>query len=156
MPPIRARALPQPGMTNPDPSTPTSDEPVTAENAPVSFGVFNPVGKVVVGLPSQDQLDAVAHALAAEGWQAEDVVEFIPPGAEEDISKMADSASALADFGYERTLLNRYRDMTHRGVRWLLVTVEDLDHAQRLAAIAKAHGAEMATYYRRFAIEELI
>lgn len=143
-------------MTNADTSTPTSDEPVTAENAPVSFGVFNPTGKVVLGLPSQAQAEALTAALLEDGWPAEDVVSFMPPGTEGDLSQMADSASAVADFGYERTLLNRYRDMTRRGVHWLLVTVNDLEHAQRLAALAKANGAEMATYYRRLVTEELI
>lgn len=143
-------------MTNADTSTPTSDEPVTAENAPVSFGVFNPQGKVVLGLPSQAQAEALAADLLEAGWPADDVVAFMPPGTGGDLSKMAESASAIADFGYERTLLNRYRDMTQRGVHWLLVTVKDLDHAQQLATMAKAQGAEMATYYRRFATEELI
>jgi len=72
------------------------------------------------------------------------------------LERMSESASSLADFGYERTLLNRYVEMSRRGVRWLLVTVDDLDHANRMADIARRHGAETAVYYRRFTTEDLI
>lgn len=144
-------------MTNSTSSQPpVADEPVSAANAPVSFGVFNPQGKVVLGLSSQQLADDLAHVLNGHGWPEEAVESFMPPGTEGELAQMAESASPLADFGYERTLLNRYRDMSHRGYRWLLVTVDDLDHATRLAAIAKQHGAEMAVYYRRFTIEDLI
>jgi hypothetical protein len=131
-------------------------EPVMADNAPVEFGAFNPQGQVVVGLPTQEQLETLVDALREAGWAQDQVVAFVPYGSVEQLERMAESASALADFGYERTLLNRYRDMSRRGSRWLLVTVDNLGHANDMADIAKRHGAQTAAYYRRFMIEDLI
>lgn len=131
-------------------------EPVSAGNAPVAFGAFNPQGQVVVGLPSQQQADALSRALLEAGWAADRVVAFVPYGSVQQLERMAESAGPLADFGYERTLLNRYLDLSRRGCRWLLVTVDNLAHANEMADIARRHGALTAPYYRRFMIEDLI
>lgn len=137
-------------------STPDTGAPVMADNAPVSFGVFNPQGQVVLGLPTQQQTEDLAVALVDAGWASDKVVAFMPYGSVAQLERMTESASPLADFGYERTLLNRYLDMSRRGFRWLLVTVDDIDHANRMAEIARQHGAETAVYYRRFSTEDLI
>ncbi|WP_422017955.1 hypothetical protein [Roseateles sp.] len=144
-------------MTTTTPSNATdTGAPVMADNAPVAFGVFNPQGQVVLGLPTQQQADDLVAALLAAGWTPDTVVAFVPYGSVAQLERMSESASSLADFGYERTLLNRYVEMSRRGVRWLLVTVDDLDHANRMADIARRHGAETAVYYRRFTTEDLI
>ncbi|MFO1338469.1 MAG: hypothetical protein U1F53_09555 [Burkholderiaceae bacterium] len=139
------------------PAAPSSAEgPVTAANAPVSFGVFNPRGKVLIGLGSDERRRALRQDLHEHGWADEDMVLFVPDEGATELEHMVASAGPLAEFGYERMLLSRYLELTQRGVCWLLVKVDGPEQAARLTELARQHGAELAVHYRRFTIDELI
>ena len=127
-----------------------------ADALPTSFGVFKPVGYVMMGLPTQAQIDALVSALHGAGWSAPGVRQFAPRESAAELRAMVDNAGPLAGFGYEITLLKRYLALTEEGYRWLLVRADDSDRAAAAAALARASGATLAVYYRTLTVEELI
>jgi hypothetical protein len=127
-----------------------------AEALPTSFGAFKPVGHVMMGLPSQDQLNALVSALCEAGWLRAALRQFSPLESAAELQAMVDKAGTLSVFGYEIKALRRYVSLTEAGYRWLLVQVDDLAHAEAAAKTARDCGATMAMYYRTLTIEELI
>lgn len=127
-----------------------------ADALPTSFGVFKPVGYVMMGLPTQAQIDALVSALHSAGWPAPGVRQFAPRESVAELRAMVDNAGPLAGFGYEITLLKRYVALTEEGYRWLLVQADDSERAAAAAALARASGASVAVYYRTLTVEELI
>ena len=123
---------------------------------PTSFGVFKPVGYVMMGMPTQAQIDALVSALHSAGWPAPGVRQFAPRESVAELRAMVDNAGPLAGFGYEITLLKRYLALTEQGYRWLLVQADDSERAAAAAALARAYGATLAVYYRTLTVEELI
>jgi hypothetical protein len=127
-----------------------------AADLPTSFGVFKPVGHVMVGLPTQAQVDALVAALLGAGWPASAVRQFAPRESVDEMRAMVDQAGTLAGFGYEITLLRRYLALTEAGCQWLLVKAEDSERAEAAAALARTCGATLAVHYRTLTVEELI
>lgn len=127
-----------------------------ADTLPTSFGVFKPVGYVMMGLPTQAQIDALVSALHSAGWPAPGLRQFAPRESVAELRAMVDNAGPLAGFGYEITLLKRYLALTEEGYRWLLVQADDSERAAAAAVLARASGATLAVYYRTLTVEELI
>jgi hypothetical protein len=127
-----------------------------ADDLPTSFGVFKPVGHLMVGLPTQARLDSVVVALRGAGWSDAALRQFSPRESVADMQAMVDNAGPLAGFGYEITLLRRYLSLTEAGCRWLLVKVDDGEQAASAAETARACGATLAIHYRTLTVEELI
>jgi hypothetical protein len=121
-----------------------------------SFGVFKPVGDVVVSFPSQATAEAAAKALADSGCPAAAIRRIsaaqMTAIRENDIR----GASALASIGQELNLAKADLALAQRGYHWLLVSAADDDEAARVVAAVKPHGAERAQRYGRFLVEELI
>ncbi len=127
-----------------------------ANDLPTSFGVFKPVGHVMMGLPTQAHVDALVAALQAAGWPGASVRQFSPRESVAELQAMVDKAGPLAGFGYEIVLLRRYLSLTQEGYRWLLVQAGDTETATAAAEAARACGATLAVYYRTLTVEELI
>jgi len=127
-----------------------------ADDLPTSFGVFKPVGHVMIGLPTQAQLDALVAALGVAGWPGTAARQFSPLESAAELQAMADKAGALAGFGYEISLLRRYVSLTGQGYRWLLVQAGDSERAVAAAKIAQDCGATLGVYYRTLLVEDMI
>ena len=127
-----------------------------ADTLPTSFGVFKPVGHVMMGLPTQAQLDTLVSVLHGAGWPASGVRQFSPRESVAELRAMVDTAGPLAGFGYEITLLKRYLALAEKATKWLLVQAADSEHAATVAEAARNCGATMAVYYRTLTVEELI
>lgn len=127
-----------------------------ADSLPTSFGTFKPVGHVMMGLPTQAQVDALATALHTAGWPGTGVLHFTPKEEVQELQALVDNAGAMSGFGYEITLLRRYLELAKLGYRWLLVKVDDADHAAAASEMARTNGATLAVYYRLLVVEELI
>ena len=110
----------------------------------------------MMGLPTQSQSDALAVALHGAGWRNSALLHFTPRESTSELEAMVNNASALAGFGYELTLLRRYLALSKEGYRWLLVKVDDSQHAAAAAEVARGCGATLAIHYRTFTVEELI
>jgi hypothetical protein len=135
---------------------PDGGDTVTAHDVPTSFGVFKPVGYVMVGVPSKAQADSVAAALHASAWPDGTVLHFAPTNGVSELEGLVDSAGPLAGFGYEITLLRRYLALAKEGYRWLLVKVDGTEQAAKAAVLARAGGATLAVHYRTLVVEDLI
>lgn len=131
-------------------------ELVSVEQVPTSFGVFNPVGWVMVGVPTPAEADALPAAFHARGWPGESVLHFQPRETPAELEAMAGDAGPLAGFGFEITLLRRYVALSQQGYRWLLVKVSGVEEAASAAEIARSGGASLAVHYRALTVEELI
>jgi hypothetical protein len=131
-------------------------ELASVADVPTSFGVFKPVGWLMVGVPSQALADALSSALLAAGWNGDAVQHFAPRETAAELDAMADNAGGMAGFGYEITLLRRYGALAKEGYRWLLVKVDGVDHAAAAAEIARQGGATLAVHYRMLTVEDLI
>ena len=68
----------------------------SAGDVPTSFGVFKPVGYVMMGLPTQSQSDALVLALHGAGWQGSSVLNFTPRETAAELQALLDNASAMA------------------------------------------------------------
>ena len=143
-------------MDSTTPNSSASADTIDADNVPTSFGVFKPVGYLMVGLPTQAQADRLEAALQAAGWPPGAMHHFVPRESVAELAAMVDNAGAMAGFGYEITLLRRYLALAEQGYCWLLVKVSDSEHAAAAAETARAHGAVLAVYYRRFTVEDLL
>lgn len=121
-----------------------------------SFGTFKPVGHLMVGLPTQTEVDVLVAVLHHAGWPAEALLHFTPQDSQEELAEMIDHSGALAGFGYEITLLRRYLDLSRQGYRWLLVKVDTPEQASAASDFARRHGARLAVWYRTLTTEELL
>jgi hypothetical protein len=129
---------------------------LTHDNAPTSFGVFNPVGCVMLGLPTQTLVDTLAETLHGAGWPRAALREFEPSETVAEMEAMVEGAGPLAAFGYEITMLRRYLAHAREGCRWLLVTLDEPEQARQVADFARQTGAVLAVHYRGLTIEDLI
>jgi hypothetical protein len=129
---------------------------LAADTIPTSFGVFKPVGWVMVGFPMQAQADVLVAALHGAGWASAAVLHFKPRESVAELRAMVDNAGSMAGFGYEITLLRRYLALAQEGYCWLLVKVDNVEHAAKAVAVARECGAKLAVHYRMLTVEELI
>lgn len=127
-----------------------------AKSLPTSFGVFKPIGHVMIGLSTQTQTDALVIALQIAGWSLGAVRQFSPLESIAELRAMVDNAGLLAGLGYEITLLRRYLALAEQGTLWLLVKADNNERAASIAQAARSCGATLAVYYRTLTVEELI
>lgn len=127
---------------------------ITKDELPTSFGAFNPVGHLMLGLPNVDH--GLVGALRQAGWSDDAVVSFTPRESVAEFEAMAENAGGAAGFGAEIALMRRYLALARQGYRWLLVKVDSVEQAAQAAEIARGHGATLAVHYRTLIVEELI
>lgn len=121
-----------------------------------SFGTFNPVGHVMVGLQTQTEADVLVAVLHHAGWPPESLQHFTPLDGVAELTGMVEHQGVLSGFGYEITLLRRYLALARQGYRWLLVKVDTQEQAVAAGDFARRHGAPLAVWYRTLTTEELI
>ena len=143
-------------MTTPQtPFLPADDDTTTLPSEVMSFGTFKPVGHVMVGIASTSATSALERALFRAGFES-GLVWITPSESAEELQALIDTASPLAGFGYEITLMRRYVELSQSGYRWLLVKVDSNEQAQLVGDAARDAGATLAVRYGRLVIEELI
>ncbi|MGQ3051538.1 MAG: hypothetical protein ACT6S0_07125 [Roseateles sp.] len=125
-------------------------------DAPRSFGVFKPVGHVVISFPKADQARAAAEAIAKLGVVSSAVHEYSDTEMLRQIDEDIAHASPLASVGQEMNLVLAHRALAEKGYHWLVVRATSDEQAVQMAQAAKAAGAERAQQYGHFIIEELI
>ena len=67
---------------------------IDADNVPTSFGVFKPVGHLMVGVPAQAQADRLEASLAAAGWPPDAMHHFAP---RESVAELGGDFEAFAN-----------------------------------------------------------
>lgn len=121
-----------------------------------SFGVFKPVGHVVMSFPSQQQADDAAQALSRVGMAEGDVRRFSDREMVAQIDQDIASASPLASIGQEMNLVKAQRELALQGYHFIVARAGSDERAALIAREAERCGAERAQSYGRFVIEELI
>ena len=121
-----------------------------------AFGVFKPVGHVVISFPQAAQAEAAQAAITALGIPAGEVHRLSDRQMLAQIDVDMHNASPLASIGQEMNLIKAHRALAERGYHWLVVHAPQDDLARQVAAAAEAAGAERAQHYGRLIIEELI
>ena len=129
---------------------------MTKADHPQSLGAFKPVGHVVVAMPDDRAAAAVVQALLRQGFEHEDILEYSAAEENDEMDRMLQHASDFAGFGYEITLMRRYKALAAEGASWLIVFAPEDVQAARVAETARAHGALLAEKYHRLVIEDLI
>lgn len=120
-----------------------------------SFGVFKPVGHVVLSFATPPQADAAAADFAGSAL-GNGLVRYSDTEMLAQTAADLERATPLASIGQELNLVKAHRALAQRGYHWLVVPAPNDETAARVADLARAHGAERAQYYGRFIIEELI
>lgn len=121
-----------------------------------AYGVFKPVGHMVVSFPDAASADRGHAALRAQGTAATDILRYTAvqmlTQCDADIAR----ASPAAAIGQELNLVKANRELAALGFHFLVVRVRSDDHARRAADALLARGAERAQRYGHFIIEEMI
>lgn len=121
-----------------------------------AFGVFKPVGHIVVSLPSEQQASQGQAALDQLGIAATDIHRYSDREMLAQIDADLERANPVAGVGQELNLIKAHRALAEQGYHWLVVRVKDDDQARLAADTLRTAGAERAQLYGRFIIEELI
>lgn len=122
----------------------------------LSFGVFKPVGHVVISFPQGGQADRAQQELARIGVQGDAVKRLDDGQMRRQIDEDLARAGALAQVGQEYNLVVAQRALAARGYHFLVVHAPSGTQAAQVAEVARRCGAERAQSYGRFIIEELI
>ncbi|MDQ2780732.1 MAG: hypothetical protein M3Y32_14365 [Pseudomonadota bacterium] len=121
-----------------------------------SFGVFKPVGHILISFPSAEQADGAMQALAHVGLPPDALRRWTDTEMLAQIDRDMQSASPLAAIGQELNLIKAHRELAAKGYHWLMVRGDDEALLKIVADAVQPFGAEQAQHYGRFIIEELI
>jgi hypothetical protein len=125
-------------------------------HVPISFGVFKPVGHIVMALRSTDDLQAARLALQTQGFDANAVVAYTPQQMVDQVDAEVPHASVLAAVGQELNLILAHRALAHSGCSFLVVATPHQAQIDSATAVARSLPAVAAQLYGHFIIEELI
>ena len=121
-----------------------------------AFGVFKPVGHVIVALPTDKDARGAQRALLQDGFAPGDVVFYTP----EEMVRQADidieQAGVLAGIGQELNLVKAHRELALQGSSFIMVRAPKDEQAERVATIARQFDATRAQRYGHLMIEEMI
>jgi hypothetical protein len=123
---------------------------------PQAFGVFKPVGHVVVSFESADDAAAAAQLLRERGFGAEDLVRYTPQQMLAQVDTDLAQASPLASIGQELNLIKAHRGLAERGYSFVIVHAPSDAQVEQVTEVARSTRAYTAQSYGRFIIEELI
>ena len=123
---------------------------------PESFGVFKPVGHIVIAFRDEAQVQAGVTALLAQGFASEALVRYTPAEMAAQVDAQEAVASPLAEFGQELNLIKTHRALAQRGCSFLVVHAPEDAEAEGVADLARSMKAVAAQRYTTFLIEELI
>ncbi len=121
-----------------------------------AYGVFKPVGHVVVALPPDVDVAAVVTRFA----QACIPVDAIKVMYGEEMTRQAEfdieHTGWLATVGQELNLVKAHRELAERGCSFVIVEAAGAATRETIAAVARQFGALRAQWYGQLVIEELI
>lgn len=125
-------------------------------NPPQAFGVFKPVGHVVLSFETEQSLDAAIKALGKPAGGDAGYTRYRPKDMLAQVEADLQEASPLASVGQEMNLIKAHRELAERGYSFLVVPTPTDDEVERVAQVAHRTGAYTAQHYGRFIIEELV
>jgi hypothetical protein len=126
------------------------------DELPQSFGSFKPVDHVVLAFADGAKAEAATRDLVQAGFGEADVLAYGAADAHDRFRAMIEHASDAAGFGYEISLMRRYQQLAREGASWLIVYAPEDAQSERVAEVARRHGALAAVKYHRLVIEDIV
>ena len=123
---------------------------------PEAYGVFKPVGHVIVSFDGEGDARSALKALLDAGFGADAVSYYSPEQMKRQADIDIEGAGVLASIGQELNLVKAHRDLAEQGASFLVVKAPEDDEAAKVAEIVQRYRATRAQKYGRFIIEELI
>jgi len=121
-----------------------------------AYGVFKPVGHVIVAFPSAANAQDASMALRAADFAEDDITAYSPDQMIAQTEQDLAQASSLAGIGQELNLVKAHRDLARQGSSFLVVRAPKQAAADKVAEIAMQCHAIRAQRYGSLMIEELI
>lgn len=120
-----------------------------------SYGVFKPVGHVVISFPGADEMSATQRDLRALGVDEHAMTTYTAQEMTRQAEADLERASGAAAVGQDLNLVKAQLELARLGYHFLVVEAGD-KLARRVAELASRHRAERAQLYGHFIVEELI
>ena len=127
-----------------------------SNDRPSAFGVFKPVGHIIIAFPTDGDTQDALTALLQDGFSPEDINVYSPEQMKRQADIDIEQAGVLAGIGQELNLVKAHRELAEKGHSFLVVKASNDDRAQQVAVIARRFHAARAQRYGRLLIEELI
>jgi hypothetical protein len=124
--------------------------------SPTQFGVFYPLGYVIVALQSQEDTERMRQLLIDGGYDERDVILWDSAQVATGARELRQSASVIAKiFGAELEAMDQHIELANAGYTFLgAYSPSDLD-TQRVMNVARRFRYALAQKYDRFSITEL-
>lgn len=129
---------------------------MNTNDKPEAFGVFKPVGHVIVAFATAGDAEAAQAQLQRDGFLPEDIRAYTPEQMKNQADTDIEQAGLLAGIGQELNLVKVHRELAARGYSFLVVHAPKDDATQTVADVARRFRAVRAQKYGRLVIEELI
>jgi hypothetical protein len=125
-------------------------------SVPTQFGVFYPLGHVVVAFPSREDAERMRQLLLDGGYDERDVTLWSDSEVAVGARELRQSSSVIAKiFGAELEAMDKHIELADAGHTFLVAySPSDLD-TKRLMNVAHRFRYALAQKYDRFAITEL-
>ncbi len=129
---------------------------MSPQDRPAAYGVFKPVGHVIVAFPHDSDLQSALTALVRGGVPQADIVAYTPEQMRQQADIDIEQAGVLAGIGQELNLVKAHRELAVQGHSFLVVKAPTDDDAARIAEVSQRFHAARAQRYGHLMIEELI
>ena len=120
-----------------------------------SFGVFAPVGYVVLAFPEPEEAGKAREALLTGGYEDDEIMFFTSQQVIEDIERHRDDVSILAYMGAELAHQRRHLEYAKQGYAFLVVYAPSEAETARVVNVARRFGVRIADKYNRLTVEEI-
>ena len=123
---------------------------------PTSFGVFKPVGHVLMSFATAAESDGAALALRTAGFSESDISRYSPAEMQAQAEADIANAGALASLGQDLNLVKAHLALALQGQSFVVVSAALDEQVQRVTEVATGAHATRAQRYGSLIIEELI
>jgi hypothetical protein len=129
---------------------------ISARNLPRSFGVFSPIGYVVLAFPTDADATRAREALLGGGYAEDEVLQFTAAEVQADIEKTRPAVSVLALMGTELEHQDLHLEAAKQGCAFLLVSAPSEAETDRVIKVARRFHPRLAHKYNRLTVEDLV
>jgi hypothetical protein len=127
----------------------------TTFNPPRSFGVFAPIGYLVIAFPGEAEATQAREALLTGGYEDDEALMFSSQQVISDIENTRADISILAYMGAERRHQKQHLEYAKRGSVFLVVYAPTEPETARVMNVARRFGSQLAHKYNRLTVEAL-
>ena len=123
---------------------------------PTSFGVFKPVGHVLMSFATAADSDAAVRALRDAGFGESDFSRYTPSEMRDQAEADIGHAGGLASLGQDLNLVKAHLALALQGQSFVVVSAANTEKVQCVTEVAIRAHATRAQHYGTLVIEELI